>query len=110
MHELSITRSVVSIVLERAAGRKVKGVRLTVGELSGVEVDALRFCFPIVAEGTDLAKARLDIDQVPGRAHCSGCDQEISLQAPLGRCPCERKASLTLLSGKELSVKEMELE
>ena len=39
MHELSIARSVVAIVAEKAAGRKVKGVRLSVGKLSGVEVD-----------------------------------------------------------------------
>ena len=110
MHELSLTRSVVAIVLEKAAGRKVKGVRLSVGALAGVELQALRFCFPLVTEGTAMEGAALHIDEVPGKARCTGCADEITLDVPLGRCPCEKREPLALLSGDELLVKEMEVE
>ncbi|MEM1417657.1 MAG: hydrogenase maturation nickel metallochaperone HypA [Myxococcota bacterium] len=110
MHELSLTRSVVAIVREKAAGRKVKGIRLSVGQLAGVELDALRFCFPLVTEGTDMEGVALHIDEIPGRAKCLGCNDEIALEVPLGLCPCEKRKPLRLLSGDELSVKEMEVE
>ena len=54
MHELGITRNVVSIVSERAAGQKVLRVTLEVGRLSGMLSDAIRFCFDICAKGTSL--------------------------------------------------------
>ena len=110
MHELSIARSVVAIVAEKAAGRKVKGVRLSVGKLSGVEVDALRFCFPMVADESPIAGAALHIDEIPGRARCLGCEKELELDVPVGVCPCERRERLELLAGQELNVKEMEVE
>ena len=110
MHELSLTRSVVAIVAEKAAGRKVKGVRLSVGRLAGVELDALRFCFPLVTEGTELEGAALHIDEVPGKAKCLGCNDEITLDVPLGLCPCDKREPLHLVSGDELLVKEMEVE
>ena len=36
MHELAITQSVVDMVVERMAGRRVGTVRVRVGQLSGV--------------------------------------------------------------------------
>ena len=52
MHELSITRSVVAIVTERAAGARVTRVRLEVGRLSAMMPEAIRFCFDLCAQGT----------------------------------------------------------
>lgn len=66
MHELSLTRNVVSIVAEHAAGRKVRRVRLAIGPLACVERRALSFCFEIVAEGTPLAGAALEFLDAEG--------------------------------------------
>jgi hydrogenase nickel incorporation protein HypA/HybF len=66
MHELSITRSVVEAVSERAEGLRVTRVRLQVGKRTAVMPDALRFCFELCAEGTPVAGAKLEIDETPG--------------------------------------------
>ena len=66
MHELGLTRNVVSIVAEHAAGRKVRRVRLAVGPLACVERRAMLFCFDIVAEGTPLAGAALEFIEAEG--------------------------------------------
>ena len=65
MHELAITQSVVDMVRDRTADRRVSTVRLQVGRLSAVEPEAMRFCFDLVVEGTVAAGARLDIDRRP---------------------------------------------
>ena len=67
MHELSITRNVVAIVSERAAGQRVTRVRLEIGRLSAVVPDSIRFCFDICAQGTPLEGAELEIVESAGQ-------------------------------------------
>ena len=85
MHELGITRNVVTIVGERAQGQKVLRVTLDVGRLSGMFPDAIRFCFDVRSKGTPLVGATLQIVDVEGRGHCSACSAEPAMTAPLGR-------------------------
>lgn len=66
MHELGLTRNVVAIVDEHAAGRRVRRVRLAIGPQACVERRALSFCFDIVAEGTSLAGAALEFIEAEG--------------------------------------------
>ena len=110
MHELSITRSVVAIVSERAAGQKVTRVRLEIGRLSAVIPDAIRFCFDICAADTPVAGAELQIDEIAGRGCCNECGAEVRLEALVGRCPRCGAANLRLTAGQELNIKEMEVE
>jgi hydrogenase nickel incorporation protein HypA/HybF len=110
MHELSITRNVVAIVAERAAGARVTRVRLQVGRLAGVDAEAIRFCFGVCSQNTVLAGAILQIDDVAGRGRCGACAAEIELSAPTGRCPGCGAGALSLVAGRELLIKEMEVE
>jgi len=66
VHELGLTRSIVSIVSEHAGPRRVRRVRLAVGPMACVERRALAFCFDIVAEGTVLADAELEFLDAEG--------------------------------------------
>ena len=66
MHELSLTRNIVAIVAEHAAGRAVRRVRVAMGPRAGVERRALDFCFDIVAAGTVLQGARLEFVEDEG--------------------------------------------
>ena len=110
MHELGITRNVVSIVSERAQGQKVLRVTLEVGRLSGMLPEAISFCFDICAKGTSLEGATLQVVVVEGRGLCSECGAEPPMTMPLGRCPVCSKPSLRIVAGTELKIKEMEVE
>lgn len=109
MHEMSITQSIVAIVAEQAGSRKVVRVTLEIGKLSALMPEAIRFCFDIVAEGSPLAGAALDIIEIPGRANCLDCGATISLNEVYGRCPCG-SWRLDRISGDEMNIKSMELE
>ncbi|MFC4252976.1 hydrogenase maturation nickel metallochaperone HypA [Sinimarinibacterium flocculans] len=109
MHELGITRSVVSIVSEQAKGAKVLRVTLEIGKLAAILPDAVRFCFDVCAQGTSLEGAALEIIETPGRARCRGCGAETALEQPYGRCAACGSAELELLAGEELKIKEMEV-
>nr|WP_026607812.1 hydrogenase maturation nickel metallochaperone HypA [Methylocapsa acidiphila] len=109
MHEMGITQSIVAIVTEQAAGRKVTRVTLEIGKLAAIMPDAIRFCFDVVARGGALDGAALDIIEVPGRAHCLDCGGEVALMEIFGRCACGSRR-LERLSGEELNIKSMEVE
>jgi hydrogenase nickel incorporation protein HypA/HybF len=110
MHELSLTRNVVGLVAERARGRSVTQVRLRIGKLAGVEIEAVKFCFDVCAKGTEVAGARLVIDEVPGRAECLACAKTVELEHLIAVCPCPERAPLKIVSGEELLVVDIELE
>ena len=59
MHEMSLAESVREIVDETAranGARRVAAVRLEIGKLAQVEIDAMRFAFDVVTRG--LARRR----------------------------------------------------
>jgi len=109
MHELGISRNIVAIAAEAAAGRRVRRVTLEIGRLSGVVPEALRFSFDVAAHGTPLEGAALEIREIEGRARCRACSSEFALPSLLTACACGSRR-LEHLAGEELNVKTLELE
>jgi hydrogenase nickel incorporation protein HypA/HybF len=110
VHELSIAERIVSIAVTHAAGRPVSKVEVKVGHLRQVVPSALEFAFELVAQGTPVDGARLEIEVVPAAGACRGCGAESALSAfPLhcGRCG---GLDLEVIRGEELLVEALELE
>jgi hydrogenase nickel incorporation protein HypA/HybF len=107
MHELGITRNIVAIVSEHAAGRKVTRIALDVGRLSGVMSDAIRFCFDVVARGTCVEGAQLDISDIEGLGRCRACHAEFATPALFTPCACGSR-DVERISGEELKVRQFE--
>ncbi len=107
MHELGITQNIVSIVAGHADGRPVRRVVLEVGALAGVMTDAIAFCFDVVASGTALEGAALEIRKVEARARCRACGAEFMQETLFSPCPCGSR-QFERLAGEELNIKEFE--
>ncbi len=110
MHEMSITQGVVEICEQHAAGQRVKSVLLEIGELAGVLVEAIEFCFAACSSGTLLEGAQLQIEVVPARGRCQGCQAEFAVAALYEPCPACGGYQVELMAGDELRVKELEVE
>ncbi|WP_424862555.1 hydrogenase maturation nickel metallochaperone HypA [Streptomyces sp. MMS24-I29] len=106
MHELSITQGIVEAVCERADGRPVRAVRVRVGILTAVVPEAMRFCFDLTTAGTAAEDALLEIDHVPGRAHCRACETDFLLNDLVLLCPCG-SSDVDVTSGRELQIVSM---
>lgn len=114
MHELAIAQSIIDVVEAKVAecnATHVKGVRLRIGEASGIVVDSLTFCFEMLASlNPTLVGAQLFIDSMPHRAYCRHCAREFSVTNFVAQCPACKEWSNEIVSGTELQVLEMEFE
>ncbi len=108
MHELSITQSIVSTVVERMRDARICRVRVEVGKLSGVVPDSLQFCFEMASAGTTLEGARLEIIEPAGKGRCRDCGSDFETVEPLPLCDCG-SADVELLAGQELRIREVEV-
>jgi hydrogenase nickel incorporation protein HypA/HybF len=113
MHELSIGQALleqVEAVAVREAANAVVRVVIVVGALSGVDPDALRAVFPLVAEGTVATGAELIIEQVAASVKCCECGEISKADECFRACPACGSQSVELVAGRELNIKAVEVE
>jgi hydrogenase nickel incorporation protein HypA/HybF len=110
LHELAIADSVVQIASRHADGRQVTKVYLKVGHLRQVVPSALTFSFELVAQGTPVEGAELEMEEIPVTGKCRECGVEGRQESfPLQCTACE-SFDLQVLEGEELYVESLELE
>ena len=79
MHEMAIAEGILDIAKEHAArehSARITKIGLLIGEMAGVEEDALRFCFSSLVRGTLAEDAELSIKRVPLVGRCGGGGHE----------------------------------
>ena len=113
MHEMSLCESVLQVIQEHAERQgfsRVKTVWLEIGDLAGVELDAMRFSFDAVTRGTLADHAMLEIIEVPGEAWCMRCAKSVPAKQRFDACPECGSFQLQVTGGEEMKVKELEVE
>ncbi|TNF47888.1 hydrogenase maturation nickel metallochaperone HypA [bacterium] len=114
MHELSIAMEIMDVVEREAlehGAEKVTSVHLRIGDLAGVQIESLSFCFETICGEKSLTKdARLIIDRIPVKIFCRPCDSEFAGEGFLVRCPSCDGLDTELLQGEELSIAEIEVD
>jgi hydrogenase nickel incorporation protein HypA/HybF len=110
LHELSIAESIVRIASRHAKGRRVTKVKLEIGHLRQVVPSALAFGFELVAEGTPVEGAELEMEEVPAIGMCRECGVESQLRNFPLQCGACGGFDLKVLRGEELLVESLELE
>lgn len=112
MHEQSIVASLLSMALEDARkdnARRIVSIRLVVGELTGVEKDAVSFYFGFMAENTIASGASLEFNYTKAQLRCRDCDILFPRNRLEFNCPeCNGKA-IEIIGGRELYIESMEI-
>jgi len=108
VHELAIMESVVDRIASQLGDMRIATVRLEIGELAGVDVDALRFCFDVCTRGTTLAGSALEILAIAGRARCRSCGDEHPMRTFVSPCACG-SFDRELMAGAEICLKDVEV-
>lgn len=94
---------------KRAGATRVHLIRLTIGALSGVVPDALRFAFDLLCQGTPAEGARLEIEEIAPACWCATCESEFASPDLLGQCPRCHAVSTRLTHGTELELTSIEV-
>jgi hydrogenase nickel incorporation protein HypA/HybF len=116
MHEMSLAEGVLGVIEDTlaaqpggAAGEVVRSVRLEIGRLAAVEIEALRFSFDVVKRGSVADGAALEVIELPGTAWCMQCCDTVAIAQRGDACPVCGSYQLQVTGGDELRVKDIEL-
>ncbi len=114
MHEIGITRNMLSLVLgeaEKVGAKKVKKIDLIIGEMTGVSEYCVTLYLGILSEGTAAEGANVSIKTVPPLALCLNC--KTTSRFILGTnwiCPQCKETRMQIAGGRELIVKSINVE
>jgi hydrogenase nickel incorporation protein HypA/HybF len=105
MHEVGIARSVIDAAVAAVPdGGTLSGVTVSIGPMSGVVADSLRFGYEVASKGTPAEGAELEIVEVPLVIHCDACDLDDETDdVALLRC-AQCGGAVTIVSGNETLV------
>lgn len=110
MHEMSLAEGILQIIEDYAEAQRferVSAVVLEIGQLAGVEVEALRFAFEAVSRDSLAQGAELQIVDIPGNGWCLGCSQSVPITQLYDACPRCGSYQVQAVGGTEMRVKEL---
>ena len=113
MHELGIAASILDSVQAEAGrhpGSHISKVGIRLGELSGVDADALRFGFECLVKDTEFEPLALEIDAVPRMQRCPQCGLEFRMTDYDPHCRSCGESMTQCVSGEQLDIAYMEVE
>ena len=113
MHELSIVQNIIEIVTaeaEKSSAKKVTGVHLEIGKLSGVEYKLIEFALKNLSKDSVLDSAEIIIDKPAGRARCNECGNKFAMDDFIGYCDACKSFDIEIINGKELRIKNITIE
>jgi hydrogenase nickel incorporation protein HypA/HybF len=113
MHEMAIAQSVFDIAFceaQKHADARIRKIKLSIGEFSGVVKDALDFAFDVLKAGTPAETAEIEIEIVRLKATCDRCGEvECRLNDLKFTCTdCGRQLKIT--AGREMKVDYIDID
>jgi len=113
MHEMALAEGILQVVEDAVRGQRVTRVteiRLEIGALAGVELEALRFCLDVVLRDSLAEGARVDLDLTPGEGWCLGCGERVTISELFDACPLCGGYQVQATGGTEMRVKEIRVD
>ena len=113
MHELGIVFYIIRDVKKAAEEndvKKVSGVVMNIGEVSGIVPEYLQDCWRWAADKEELLKgAELKFNILPAVSWCDDCKSEYETVRYGRTCPHCGSGNTWLLLGNEVEIKEIEV-
>jgi hydrogenase nickel incorporation protein HypA/HybF len=113
MHEMGIANSVLDAVRSEARrfpGRHITKVGVRIGELAGVNPDAMSFCFEALIRGTELEPLSLGIEYLARQLKCLNCGSVFTASVEDSACPGCGATDPLFVSGDELELAYLEVD
>ena len=89
---------------------RVLSIDLVIGRLSGVHVDSIQFAFEVLAPGSAIDGATLQVHQTQATLRCRACGLEEPIDDLAVRCGKCGSCDTAIEGGQELLLQSIELE
>jgi hydrogenase nickel incorporation protein HypA/HybF len=114
MHELSVVEALIDQVgreLDRAGQHgRVLRLELSIGRLSGVNCDSIRFAFGLISPGTPVEDAEVLINEPSAACNCHACGTRTDIDDLVVQCPKCASDNVTIEGGRDLMLQSIEVE
>lgn len=112
MHELALLDELCQLALQTAhqeGAHMIQSLRVRIGDLSGVDAEALRQAFAVLTLQSSWKYTRLELEVVPTRCFCPHCRQAFNPPDLMHQCPSCGLLSNRVLQGHELELVAIEV-
>ncbi len=113
MHEFSLATNIIEIAenaAKNANKETITSITLQIGEISGVETEALYTALKSLMHTPMFSRAKIITRIIPGRAKCAECNSEFDLSDMFTLCPNCKSYFKDIVAGKEFNVLAIEAE
>jgi hydrogenase nickel incorporation protein HypA/HybF len=114
MHELSIVEALIDQVKQELDQRNQQGrvlrLELSIGRMSGVYCDAVRFAFGLLTPGTILEGSEIVIHEPKPACRCHACGAKTEIDELVIQCPPCGSNDITIEGGRDLLLQSIEIE
>jgi hydrogenase nickel incorporation protein HypA/HybF len=114
MHELSIVEALIDQVRQEVEHTghhgRVLQLEVSIGRLSGVYADAVRFAFGLLAAGTIVDGAKMVIHEPKPICRCHACHAEVEIDDLVVQCPKCAADEITIEGGRDMMLQSIEIE
>lgn len=111
MHEMALSQQIVETAARAAEDRegRISGICIEVGALSATNVESLSFWLQETLKSRGLGDAEVEMKQPAARVRCE-CGEDYEADDMFAGCPECGGFSREVVSGKEVTVKWVEVE
>lgn len=116
MHEFSLCQNIIQIAETQLASykanakaNKINKIVLTIGKLAAVDLESLKFWFPVACQDTVLDGVILEIIEPEAEAKCLNCNKHFKLLNLMQACPDCGSYEREILKGQEIMVDQIQL-
>jgi len=113
MHELSLAAEVIKIAKKEAVinhATAVSEMTIEVGNISGVEAEPFESALRLLAEGSLIEKATINIVVIKARGNCINCKSDFELNHRMDTCPSCGSFPAEINGGREFRVVSLLIE
>lgn len=113
MHELAVTESILRICRDEGEKRKlkcIKKINIKVGELTGLVPNAVEYYFEIISKDTLAEGAKINIEKLPIKIECRGCNYKGLLERDKSTCPICKGYNFKIVNGNDFYIDTLEVE
>ncbi len=110
MHELSIAQTIierVKTIRDENEATAIISVKILVGDLSGVDANALEIAFTAAVENTCFAETSWDIQKIPASVLCKDCGKTTIPDGPFHICTSCHSTNIDITAGRDLTIDEV---